>query len=113
MARPRKRTPEDTGFSRWLDNELQQPDVSPSRVAEAAGITPAYLSMLRNGRRKPSFSVVEKLARALGTSVETAWLSLARASSSEKPESHKDKPLATFPVGVGSLSTESASSTNR
>src|ERR1700692_3930315 len=43
----------------------QQRDLTQPQLAERAGISPSYLSVLERGKRDPSFSMIEKIARAL------------------------------------------------
>jgi transcriptional regulator with XRE-family HTH domain len=43
----------------------QQRDLTQPVLAERAGISPSYLSVLEKGKRDPSFSMIEKIARAL------------------------------------------------
>jgi transcriptional regulator with XRE-family HTH domain len=43
-----------------LQRDLTQPE-----LARRAGVSPSYLSILERGKRDPSFSVIEKIARGL------------------------------------------------
>jgi transcriptional regulator with XRE-family HTH domain len=43
----------------------QQRNLTQPELAERAGISPSYLSVLEKGKRDPSFSMIEKIARAL------------------------------------------------
>lgn len=42
-------------------------NISQKELAEKIGVTPNYLSMIENEAKKPSLSLIEKLAQALGT----------------------------------------------
>jgi transcriptional regulator with XRE-family HTH domain len=44
--------------------------VSQRQLARQIGVTPPYLSMVFAGRRVPRMPVLQKLARALGVSIE-------------------------------------------
>ena len=52
-----------------LSQRLEQND-----VAEKAGITAQYMSMLELGKRDPTVSVVERIAEALGTNVALIYM---------------------------------------
>lgn len=43
----------------------QQRNLTQPELARRAGISPSYLSVLEKGKRDPSFSMIEKIARAL------------------------------------------------
>ena len=43
-----------------------QQDLSQAQLAELAGISVSYLSLLERGKRDPSFSTVQDIASALG-----------------------------------------------
>lgn len=43
----------------------QQRDLTQPELAARAKISPSYLSVLEQGKRDPSFSMVQKVARAL------------------------------------------------
>jgi transcriptional regulator with XRE-family HTH domain len=49
-----------------IDRRWQQED-----LAAAAGISRKYLSQIENDRVDPRFSIVQRLARALGVSLDT------------------------------------------
>jgi GAF domain-containing protein len=55
----------DRQYSLWLNGKLETCEMDPTSLAAKAGISSAYISMLRKGRRRPSFQVVKALAQAL------------------------------------------------
>jgi len=60
-------------------------------LAEAAGITPAFLSYLENGRKKGSLVTYAKLAKALG-------VELGQVLVEQRP---KTKPYPAIPLDLG------------
>lgn len=70
MARSAKTQPTKTAFSRWFDRKLEATRIRPTQLAASAGVSAAYVSMLRCGRRSPTYDVVEQLAIALGARSE-------------------------------------------
>ncbi len=58
-----------------------QKNLSLAELANAAGISTSYLSLLERGKRDPSFSTVEKIAAALD--VPVSILTFLAADSSE------------------------------
>src|SRR5262245_48096481 len=56
----------ESSFAGWLAHQLERQAVDPTDLAARAGISSAYISMLRHGRRQPSYKVVVALANALG-----------------------------------------------
>ena len=62
---------ESNSFAGWLDGQFQKAGSDLTRIAAQAGISQAYLSMLRSGKRqRPSRHKVEALAQVLGVPVE-------------------------------------------
>jgi transcriptional regulator with XRE-family HTH domain len=49
-----------------IDRRWQQED-----LAQAAGISRKYLSQIENDRVDPRFSIVQRIAQALGVSIDT------------------------------------------
>lgn len=65
------------------------------KLAESAGISPTYLGMLERGEKKPSESVLGKIAKA--TNAPHGWLSESAADSADAPANARK---AEFPVCV-------------
>lgn len=57
-------------FGKNLKEELKELDWNQRDFAKHAGITPAALSMLINGKREPLLSTLIKIVNALGVSFE-------------------------------------------
>ncbi len=53
-----------------LKRLIKQSGLSQGEVAELLGITETYLSMLVNGKRKPSGPLAAEIASLLGTTIE-------------------------------------------
>ena len=74
-------------FSSWLDAALEKAGRELQDVANEAGISKSYLSMLRNGKRSnPQADKVRRLARALCAS-EREGLEAANTASPSLPSS--------------------------
>ena len=57
-------------FAVWFDQKLRNSSISPTEIAARAGVSSALVSMLRHGRRRPSYEVVLALARAIDAEAE-------------------------------------------
>lgn len=57
-------------FRRNLRQELRVRGITQGKLAEDAGISEAWLSEMLSGKASPSLITCERLANALGTSVE-------------------------------------------
>lgn len=58
-------------FAAWLRRCRESRRLSGREAAERAGISPIYWSRLENGHNLPSEEYMERIARALGVSIET------------------------------------------
>lgn len=71
---------------KWTENEdigdimttrlkvmLAQMGVKQTWLAERAGVSPTTLSMIVNGKTLPTLRTAQKIARALGTTVDALW----------------------------------------
>jgi transcriptional regulator with XRE-family HTH domain len=56
------------GFALALRERRERVGLSQRALARAAGVTPAYVSLIEQGRRSPERDVVERLVRALSLS---------------------------------------------
>jgi len=56
---------------------MRERGLTSVRVAEAAGITPVYISNIITGRRTPTNDVLEKIADAMGVPFWQLWVSPA------------------------------------
>jgi GAF domain-containing protein len=65
MAKAARRTDPKRGFSRWLNQQIELKKVDPTVVAARANISAAYVSMIRHGKRRPSYEAVVALTLAL------------------------------------------------
>ena len=73
-----------------IDRRWQQED-----LAQAAGISRKYLSQIENDRVDPRFSIVKRLAQALGVSLDTLGreeTSQVAAPRTKRPRSRKAAP---------------------
>jgi len=61
--------PVGTDFSTWLNGELQQRGWSQSELARRGGVTPASISRIASGERKPGLEVCRAISAAFGISV--------------------------------------------
>lgn len=52
-------------FARWLKTQIDRTGIEPTALAARAGVSSAFISMLRNGRRQPSYEVLVALVDAL------------------------------------------------
>jgi transcriptional regulator with XRE-family HTH domain len=68
MHKPRFRV--RGNFAAWFDLKLRQSPIHPTELAAHAGVSTALVSMLRHGRRRPSYEVLVALVRALGAEAE-------------------------------------------
>lgn len=80
-----------------------QREMSQADLANAAGISVSYLSLLERGKRDPAFSVVEQIACGL----KIPLMILIFAASESQDISQMDRSL------LGKLSLELLSSTSR
>jgi transcriptional regulator with XRE-family HTH domain len=69
-------------FRSNVRREVQRTGVLYSVVAEKAGICSTYLSRILNGRSDPTLPVCEKIAFALGTSLEALLAEPAKVAVS-------------------------------
>ena len=60
--------------------------LSQEALAHAAGLHPTYVSLLERGKRAATIVVVERLARALGTSMVDLVRPLERRTGTAPPE---------------------------
>lgn len=67
-----------------------QARIGQKEVADLAGISVSYLSLLEQGKRNPSLSTIEKISLALGVSSPILFFLCADEDGLEKI----DKPLA-------------------
>lgn len=75
--------------------------VQSGALAEAASVSPSYLSLLERGKRSPSTKIIERIARALRFPVP---LFVLLASSQGDLEAIRDRDLDGFTRGlVGAL----------
>lgn len=64
---PRQRDSHDpTEFRDWFDEQLRARGMTISQLAKTASVSRGYLSLLRRGKRKPSYGVVVALTKAFG-----------------------------------------------
>jgi DNA-binding XRE family transcriptional regulator len=75
-----------------IDRRWQQED-----LAQAAGISRKYLSQIENDRVDPRFSIVQRLAQALGVSLDT--LGRQEQTPPPAPPSKRPRPRKATPVG--------------
>ncbi len=74
MRRPRRHVPQDgasilTEIPSAVLARRKQQGISASELARRAEVTPAYISKIESGRARPSIAVLERLAKALNTSI--------------------------------------------
>ena len=55
-------------FARWLKTQIDRTGIEPTALAARAGVSSAFISMLRNGRRQPSYEVLVAIVDALNVS---------------------------------------------
>jgi GAF domain-containing protein len=95
-------------FRDWLNERIRARGLSPAEVARKANITSGYLSMLRAGKRRPSYEVLVALTHALGARGELdRVLSLAGLVAAETAElqAARDERRAVEKI-VSTLSTQ-------
>ena len=63
-------TKKKAGFSEHLQQIRQSKGLSQTDLAQRTGLKPAAISHFETGRRKPSFDNLNKLADALGVSMD-------------------------------------------
>ncbi|WP_067562251.1 helix-turn-helix domain-containing protein [Ferroacidibacillus organovorans] len=56
----------DEAFGTWLRRLRKEKKMSVHEVAKRANLTPGYISMLENGKRRPKVSTLAPLSQALG-----------------------------------------------
>ena len=55
-----------------IREERKKAKITQQELANNVGVTPAYISMLEKGvRHNPSLDLLQKIAKVLGTSVDT------------------------------------------
>jgi GAF domain-containing protein/transcriptional regulator with XRE-family HTH domain len=81
-------------FRFWLNQKLELAKIDPSKIAEKAGITRSYMSLLRNGHRRPSYRVVLELTRVFNALHE---LDVALAAAG-LPRRGKSLPFSASPA---------------
>ena len=70
-------------FSEWLHTARKEQRLTAKALAEALDIKRSFLSMIENGRRKPSFDMVLRLADALGMDPRSALQAALREHLAE------------------------------
>jgi transcriptional regulator with XRE-family HTH domain len=67
-------------FGEVVRRRREAAGLTQESLAKAANLHPTYISILERGRRAPSIVVVEKLARALRTSMASLMAELEKSS---------------------------------
>ena len=62
-----------TNFPDWLANELTKRDISPSELARLSNKSPAVITRILNGERRPAPETIEAIAHALRLPPETVF----------------------------------------
>jgi transcriptional regulator with XRE-family HTH domain len=105
LATMQKTSPRVRGsFAAWFDRKLRQSPIHPTEIAARAGVSSALVSMLRHGRRRPSYEVVVALARALSAEAE---LDDALGAAELPTRNASPTPPDQVPVGEPRLSAVS------
>ena len=68
-------------------------NITSKKLAEMVGVSPTHISYILNNKREPSMELLNKIATALGISIDEIFQtnSLNVPSSSEKNTSHDEK----------------------
>lgn len=72
-------------FGRWLEEQMANCGMDLNELAAKAGLSQGYVSMLRNGKRVPSYSTILSLVSALGAYTQLD-VALAAAGHETSPE---------------------------
>ncbi|AGX41444.1 helix-turn-helix domain-containing protein [Clostridium saccharobutylicum] len=68
-------------------------NITSKKLAEMVGVSPTHISYILNNKREPSMELLNKIATALGVSIDEVFQtkSLNEPSSSSKNTSHDEK----------------------
>ena len=89
----------------------QQKGLTQPQLAERAALSPSYLSVLETGKRDPSLSSLQSIARGLGVPLSVLLFVAADPSDVETltPEMHEKLAAATMKLLTASRDDRQAS----
>lgn len=93
----RKRRNEDL-FTRRLDALLEFRDMNQKELADASGLDRSVISLYMNGRRKPSYEALVRLAEALDVTPAAFFCPLA-VRESPCMNAHREMEAKTVCIG--------------
>jgi transcriptional regulator with XRE-family HTH domain len=86
LARKEQNMSATKTFQSWLVKARKKADLTYAQLSEKSGVSTGSLYGLEHGSGSPSLDTVEKICKALGTSVEGALC------TQRKSEKRKSKP---------------------